>query len=205
VVGDYGSDKVGGGIGNDRLAGGPGTDVFAGGVGTDTVTYEGEDASTISIDGIANDGPAGDKDNVAADVENVIGSAAGDTIVGSAAANVLDGAGGDDNIKGGSGNDSLIGGAGNDTLSDSSGLNTLDYRSAPGGIAINLAGAAPQVTGGAGSDTLVGPLGTWATIFGSEFADTFNILDTKKETLDGRGGPDNLTGADGVDVVVNVP
>ena len=69
----------------------------------------------VSLDGIANDGAAGEGDNVATTVEQVLGGSGGDTLTGNGAANTLDGRGGGDTIRGGAGNDTLIGGTGADS------------------------------------------------------------------------------------------
>ena len=68
----------------------------------------------ISLDNLANDGRAGEGDNVRSDIENVQGGSGNDTIVGSAVANTLNGGSGNDTITGNGGDDSLIGGKGND-------------------------------------------------------------------------------------------
>ena len=65
-----------GGDGNDRLAGGTGADAFVGGPGTDTADWSGRTQPVIaSIDGAANDGEAGEGDNVGTDVELTGGTA----------------------------------------------------------------------------------------------------------------------------------
>ena len=135
-----------GGAGNDRIAtirtralidGGEGDDVLlpdarwaldfppdsspggviAGGPGTDTVDYEQAlDPIDVSLDADANDGRAGEGDNVRPDVENVVASPLGGTLAGSATANRIEGRGGPDRIAGGAGRDTLTGSSGNDTL-----------------------------------------------------------------------------------------
>lgn len=111
-----GDDKVNGGGGDDELDGGPGADVLSGGDGRDVVSYAGTAAVTVTLDGTADDGAAGEGDNVLADVEDVISGDGADKLTGSAAGNTLDGSGGDDRIDGGAGVDSLFGGAGDDTI-----------------------------------------------------------------------------------------
>ena len=124
-----------GGAGNDRLTGGTGTNTFEPGTGTDQViggpgfdyvTYA--DLSTpvsITVDGQANDGAAGDNDSLVG-VEDYTGGSGDDTLVGSDAADrldggpgtdLIDGRGGDDVLSsGGSGADHLIGGPGQDSI-----------------------------------------------------------------------------------------
>ena len=116
-----GSGIVNGGGGNDTMAlDTPSNDVvFNGGDGSDTVDLGNVFGSMVysSLDGVADDGPAGNRtNNYMPDVENVLGSPDPDTIVGSSARNVLYGAQGDDTITGGPGRDRLSGAAGNDTF-----------------------------------------------------------------------------------------
>jgi hypothetical protein len=80
VNGGDGDDSMRGGAGDDFLAGGFGpfletdADHQDGGSGTDTVSYFGHNpGAVVTRDGEANDGTPGEKDNVDADVENVVG------------------------------------------------------------------------------------------------------------------------------------
>ena len=131
LVDRTGRDVVNGSTGNDLFeagiftTSGPGEgaaanglfpDVFDGGSGIDTVRYGrfGERLS-VSLDGAANDGEAGEGDNVR-NIENVIAAGGNDTLVGSDAANQLDGQFGNDDITGGNGADTLLGGSGNDFI-----------------------------------------------------------------------------------------
>jgi Ca2+-binding RTX toxin-like protein len=99
VEGGGDADVLDGGPGADRLFGDNGADVIGGGGDVDTVSYEFEDfAVFVSIDGVANDGFAGEGDNVQADVENIVGGPGDDVLGGSAAVNSIDGAGGNDSI-----------------------------------------------------------------------------------------------------------
>jgi hypothetical protein len=112
-----GDDQLSGAAGDDDLDGGLGSDVLAGGPGDDSVTYA--DATTsvnVTLDGRRNDGAAGERDHVRADVESVYGGSGSDTLTGNAAANTLDGGAGDDVITGGRGEDGLYGGAGDDVI-----------------------------------------------------------------------------------------
>jgi glucose/arabinose dehydrogenase len=109
-----GNDTICGGDGADTLDGGAGADVLLGGTGTDTATYATRTAGIhVSIDNVANDGnstdgPAGARDNVRADVENLIGGGGGDTLTGSAAVNRLTGGPRADSLFGVGGNDILF-------------------------------------------------------------------------------------------------
>ncbi|MGD9694357.1 MAG: calcium-binding protein [Thermoleophilia bacterium] len=126
IDGGVGADQVFGGDGDDRLlandapatpGGTPAADLYDGGDGVDTVTYDGRATGvTVRIDGLLNDGADGEQDNVATDVENVVGTAQADLLVGSARGNALTGGAGDDRLIGGNGGDELSGGAGRDDI-----------------------------------------------------------------------------------------
>jgi Ca2+-binding RTX toxin-like protein len=113
VNGGSGADTLTGSGGKNSLAGNSGADVFNGLGGIDTVTYFTRNVGiTVDIDGVAddgnaNDGPAGARDNVMPDVENLSGGDGADTLRGSPGVNVL---------RGGAGTDSLFGLGGNDVL-----------------------------------------------------------------------------------------
>ncbi len=90
-----------------------GNDLFIGGDGTDTADFR--DVSleaSLSADGDANDGKAGEADNIAPDVENIFGGPANDTLVGNEKSNILDGGRGNDTLDGSSAGDTLRGGSG---------------------------------------------------------------------------------------------
>jgi Ca2+-binding RTX toxin-like protein len=132
LVDSTGVDQVNGSTGNDLFEAGLSTasgnvtegasfgglygDVLDGGSGIDTVRYDrsGERIS-VSLDGAANDGAAGEGDNVRG-IENVVAAGGNDTLLGSDAANQLDGSSGNDSITGGNGADTLLGGSGNDFI-----------------------------------------------------------------------------------------
>lgn len=105
------------GSGDDTLDGGGGADVLRGGDGVDAVSYATRGVPvTVSLDDVANDGQAGEGDNVRGDVEAIIGGAAGDTLTGSTGGNAIDGGGGGDTITGGDATDVLQGGEGDDVI-----------------------------------------------------------------------------------------
>ena len=120
LIGADGADDLSGGAGrdlllgrdgNDTLDGGSGPDVMDGGDGTDTVSYEGRPGKvTVTLDGVANDGEAGEGDNVMPNVENIVGGSKGDDLVGDNSANTIEGAAGEDFINGNAGRDDLVGG-----------------------------------------------------------------------------------------------
>lgn len=140
LFGDGGNDVLNGSAGNDRLTGGMGDDILRGDAGfdefyaeatadgsdrmvggssTDSVHYDARTAgfgvSVTMDDGQANDGQAGENDEVIG-IENAYGGAGPDVLVGTAVANFLQGNSGPDEIYGGAGNDTLQGLNGNDIL-----------------------------------------------------------------------------------------
>jgi Ca2+-binding RTX toxin-like protein len=115
LYGRAGNDALLGLAGDDELDGGPGADGISGGPGDDSVSYTGAPVN-VTLDGQANDGAAGEGDNVLPDVEDVYGTDGPDVIVGSAAENTIDGNAGDDRITGGPGPDGLFGSEGDDQI-----------------------------------------------------------------------------------------
>ncbi|HET7488473.1 MAG TPA: calcium-binding protein [Acidimicrobiales bacterium] len=129
LAGGAGKDTVLGGGGNDTIdeSDGTGADVLDGGSGIDAVTYLGRTAGvTVSLDGVANDGAAGEGDNVKG-METVTGTDYADVITGSAGSDILYGMGGNDTLRGLGGNDVLNGGAGNDLLDGGPGVDVAVF------------------------------------------------------------------------------
>jgi hypothetical protein len=117
LYGGPGDDTLDGGGGIDDLDGGPGADDIRGGGGEDAVSYGGRsEAIAVTLDDKANDGAAGERDNVHRDVEDIYGGSGDDTLTGSAGANTIDGGAGNDTIDGGKGTDGLYGGPGDDAI-----------------------------------------------------------------------------------------
>src|SRR5207244_12569600 len=101
-------ENVTGGSGDDALSGSPSANVLNGDAGVDTATYAGRtNPLAVSLDGVANDGEAGEGDNVATDVENLTGGSGDDALTGNAGANTLDGGPGADAMNGGGGVDAV--------------------------------------------------------------------------------------------------
>jgi Ca2+-binding RTX toxin-like protein len=152
VYGYDGADWLFGLGGDDWLAGGKGADHLFGGTGSDWASYQ-DSSAGVHVDLFGGFGLNGDAAGDTLDsIENVFGSAHGDTLVGNAQGNMLKGAGGEDSLLGFSGNDRLYGGAGEDQLF---GLNDND-----------------MLYGDAGDDTLEGGLGR-DEMYGGADADTF--------------------------------
>ncbi|MDE2404209.1 MAG: hypothetical protein KGM17_05780 [Sphingomonadales bacterium] len=177
--GDGNANLLDGGAGDDTLFGGLGADTLVGGSGSDTASYAASaSAVTAHLDGTVGSGgdAAGD---VLSGVENLVGSAYGDTLYGDGNANMLDGGAGNDTLVGGDGADTMIGGAGTDTA---------DYGAASGGIALTLAGTGTGTGGEANGDSLSGI----EQVIGSSFDDQFTLTLGAGWTVDGGAGTDTV-------------
>lgn len=202
--GEGGDDTLLGGSGRDQLVGGGDADVHDGGDGVDTASYAGRERGVVvTLDGNADDGAAGESDNVLPSVECVLGGAGADVLVGSAAANALDGGDGDDVLSGRGGNDVLDGGGGADALNGDGGVDAADYSGRRAPVTVTLDGlandgaegerdnvATEKVRGGRGDDLLEGDRRA-------------NILDggAGADLLRGGGGADTLRGGAGADAL----
>ncbi len=128
LTGDAGDDYLDGGDGTDSLSGGddhdilvPGAgagDVASGGDGFDEVSYAQRTAAVaVSLDGQANDGEAGEGDNVLTDVEDIATGAGNDVVTADGAANTISTGAGDDTINARDGvADAILCGDGADTV-----------------------------------------------------------------------------------------
>jgi Ca2+-binding RTX toxin-like protein len=177
TTGEAGDDILNG---NDRRADSfsiePGADTYHGGTyaaqpgdtdvgspafqvshATDTIDYSSIATEVdVTLEGQANDGPAGENDNVGADIENVLGGTAGDKLTAGPSSVILQGNGGDDVLAAGPGDDLLFGGQGSDQLTGSDGDDMLqDDNPTP---ALSDADPPPggndKLDGGAGNDRL---------------------------------------------------
>ncbi len=127
LSGDAGADKLFGEAGDDTLRGGAGPDDINGGTGFDAVTYNDKAAGepvTVTLDDQANDGVAGEGDNVHLDVEDITGGDGNDTLsaLTSPGANLISGGAGNDTIDPGLGEDFVKGDDGDDTLNTRDGF-----------------------------------------------------------------------------------
>jgi Ca2+-binding RTX toxin-like protein len=200
IEGGAGADMVDGGSGDDLITPGggpvgatPDGDAIGGGTGIDEVRYATRTTRVVvTIDGVANDGQAGEHDDVRPDVEKVTGGSADDelrgslspeTLSGGPGGDLLDGGGGADTTDGGDGNDVVNGGDGSDVVSGGSGDDQLSG-GAPG---------APVTGAGRGFTGRVSAAGLTPidddTLDGGEGNDL----------LDGGAGADKMSGGAGVD------
>ena len=128
VVGNGAANRLEGGSGDDLLEGGTGPDISIGGPGADVASYlSAPGPVTAAINGSPTsggpaDGPAGARDTIGHDIEDLWGGAAGDR---------LSGDGGDNLLYGGDGADTLIGGGGDDAA---------DYSDRIAGVRVALDG-----------------------------------------------------------------
>ena len=90
IVGEAGDDTLSGGGGNDNLRGDAGADDLSGGDGQDEASYAGATAPLqLSIGDSANNGAAGEGDDIHDDIEALAGGSGNDVLIGNAGANRL--------------------------------------------------------------------------------------------------------------------
>ncbi|WP_433384898.1 calcium-binding protein [Actinoplanes sp. CA-142083] len=239
LYGGPGTNQLSGNLGNDRVYGGPGLDdiredtavrpgqadadlLSGGGSAHDEVTYAGRNLPvTADADGVSgDDGQAGERDTIAADIDAIIGGNADDRLYASATGTALVGGPGNDTLEGGPGNDYLEGAAGRDHLDGRGGDDTLkgdaaqpyadvilggdgrdlvDYRDHNGSVVVDLDGEAGD-DGAPGEGDTVGA--DVEDLMGSyQHADrlTGNELDNR---IDGYGGGDVIYGLGGNDTLL---
>ena len=124
----------------------PGADEFAGGAGYDWVNYRSVAVTSgVSViqDGLANDGPPGEHDNIQADVEAIDATEFTDTVVASGVDNDISLSDGDDQAHGGGGNDWINGSLGVD-----------DLNGGPGDDELKGSWFGDTITGGPGKDLI---------------------------------------------------
>jgi Ca2+-binding RTX toxin-like protein len=229
LTGGDNNDRLEGEDGNDVLDGSYSADVINGGAGVDTVDYSvhsytdlgtgetfgssvtpGNGSADDGNDQIDLDGDCGCAlDNVAGDVENVLGSAGPDVVVGTPDANLLRGQGGNDELDGDYGNDTLDGGAGADTMNGSGNIDTVTYASRSAALRVslddlandgeagegdNVEATVENVRGGSGPDVLIGSADPNTFLAGGG-GDVLNGR-LGGDVLDGQAGVDTLTYAD---------
>ncbi|HEY3020075.1 MAG TPA: calcium-binding protein, partial [Solirubrobacteraceae bacterium] len=224
--GDAGGNVLSGGGGDDVLDGRLGADALAGGDGFDLADYSLRSADlAITLDGVADDGASGEKDDVGIDVEDVATGSGDDAISGSGDVdNFFYGGGGVDALNGGPGDDILLGGAGDDNhrgashgglngqtgddildggtgaddLNGSTGSDTADYSSRTAALDVTIDGAADDGAAGEGDNVA---------------ADVENVVggsgdddiagSSAANTLVGGDGADTLSGRAGPDTIIS--
>lgn len=172
LVGDF--NQVGAAAvvagGDDFLDGGFGNDTIEGGQGLDTAGF-GADLAAVTVD-LAAGSATGQGTDVLVAIENIQGSALGDTLRGNGGGNDIFGGDGNDLIEGREGNDQLIGEAGNDTIDGGSGS---DFMTGGAGDDVLRGGAGDDaLIGGTGNDRLSGGSGG-DVLTGADGADFFGL------------------------------
>jgi Ca2+-binding RTX toxin-like protein len=178
LLGNEGMDVLEGGAGNDSLDGGAdddtelggsgndtfrqgaaanGADTVSGGGGRDTIDYS---RRTVGVEvslgaGGANDGEAGEGDEIGQDVENATGGSGDDVLVGGTAQNTLSGRDGNDELLGGAQNDVLRGGLGDDFLQGDGAADVMDGEEG-NDVLVGDVAAGDRFIGGDGDDEITG-------------------------------------------------
>jgi Ca2+-binding RTX toxin-like protein len=198
ILGRGGDDKIDGGAGKDLLDGGSGADFIVGGADEDSVTYGARTTGVaISLDGVANDGGAGEGDNVASDIEELYGGAGDDVITGNDDRNLMGGQGGDDTLTGGGGDDVLNGGEGSDMISGGDGKDVVNYAWEDAPVAVSYDGVANDGADGE-QDNLGGDI---EGVIASNQGDRL-LGGPAADFLYGYGGDDTLLGGPESDMIV---
>lgn len=221
LTGDANANTLTGGAGNDTLVGGAGADVlngdagddtfseeaatnggdtFNGGAGTDTVDYSLRTAAlTVTMDGVtADDGLAGELDNVKADVENLLGGTAADNITGNALANVLTGGLGADVLSGGAGADTFAEGTvtnGGDVFNGGADIDTVDYSLRTAALTVTMDGVAADDGLAGETDNVKADV---ENLYAGSAIDSITGNDAAN-IITGGAGVDTLTGGLGAD------
>jgi Ca2+-binding RTX toxin-like protein len=231
VIGGSGDDTLSGSLNPNltkTLNGGPGNDNFLqrntagpdshdtliGGLGIDTVDYSMRTQGVVAtMDGAAaNDGVAGENDNIKADVENIRTGSGDDTLTGNALANTFYASSGNNILYGGAGDDIFDQGTdaaslGHDTIDGGLGVDLVDYSKRTRNLTISLDGvttsgdlsagevdlimtSVENALGGSGSDIITGNASN-NIIYGNAGNDTLN----------GAAGDDGLNGGAGIDTI----
>jgi Ca2+-binding RTX toxin-like protein len=222
-AGTFGNDTLNGGNGDDTMAGGGGADHMIGGNDFDFVDYSNFASFndlTITANNVANDGAAGEGDNVDSSVEGIVGGNGNDNITGTSGPNTLRGGGGTDTLNGVAGNDIMQGDRCcqyfADVFNGGDGNDTASYRDHFSSVTADIDGVADDgqfggtegdnvqtnvenVTGGGGSDTITGTsgpnvlsgMGGGDILFGGAGGDQLSG-GTSFDTLNGEAGKDEL-------------
>jgi serralysin len=200
------ANKLQGGAGADQLYGRSGDDILIGGLGGDGMDGEGGiDTADYSLSGaavtvnlLANVHSGGDAaGDFLLNIENVTGSAAGDTLTGNNLANVLNGGDGSDFLDGGLGNDTMIGGDGGDNYFVRSGGDVIVETGASGFIDTVRSFLATYTLAATLENLLLdfagNANGTGNASANLIFGNAFNNI------IDGKAGADDLRGGSGND------
>jgi len=174
------------GDGSDQINASAGGDTINGGDGVDTIWFLSSTAG-ISVNLLAGSNAGGFAQGmIITNVENIIGTAYGDTITGDAGDNAIDGYLGADNLNGGDG------------------IDLLSYGTSNAGVNVNIATNA--VSGGAAQGDVIA---NFENLAGSNYADTLTGSSVSNhingydghDVIYGAGGSDSLYGSGGNDFI----
>ncbi|MFL5845877.1 MAG: hypothetical protein ACJ762_14410 [Solirubrobacteraceae bacterium] len=208
LIGSDGANTLSGLAGNDILDGLKGADVIDGGADRDHVLYATRtQAVNVSLDGVANDGEAGEGDNVSGLTEDISTGAGNDTVVANELGNVIDTGAGDDSVDGGRGADDIHGEDGRDTVvyggrsTDETVSVQLDNEADDGapGEGDNIHLDVENLTGGAEADTFEGST-LENVLTGGAGNDEIRAAQSSDKVYGG-AGDDYLDGGAGDDVI----
>jgi hypothetical protein len=225
--------RIDAGPGDDNLAvgddfthtawiGGPGADRFDTGNAGVNVSYTGRPAPvSVTLDGQANDGAAGERDNVTGAPGQIHGGEADDRLAAPAAtappgAGIeLHGHGGDDELRagasgagiiggagadrmvGGAGRDGFTGGPGGDHIRGGGGRDRVEYGDSPAGVTVRLDDQGGDGAPGEGDDVR----SDVEEVFGSPHADVIVGTPGDDTLLGGGAGADYIDGRSGNDYI----
>lgn len=131
LTGSAFNDTLTGNSSDNVIQGGAGNDTINGSGGTDTLSYANAgSAVTLNLSTGTSQNTSGAGSDTISSMENLVGSAYGDTLTGTSSANHIWGGAGADTISAGGGNDFLYGGAGADTLTGSTGGDVFVFEAA---------------------------------------------------------------------------
>lgn len=205
LFGFEGDDTLMGGANNDVLTGGVGADYLSGGTGYDIASYTDSTAGVwVQIGGYGYGGTS-QGDFVAADIEQLDGSAYADILMASGNGDYLKGNEGNDYLFGGAGYDVLVGGGGRDWLEGGanvddlyggSGTDTVAYSGSSAGVTVTIGGIGYY--GDAAGDWIGSDV---ENLSGSAYGDAL-FGSSGSNTLDGWKGDDYLYGYGGYDTLI---
>ena len=165
--------------------------------GSDTIDYTNYNtAATVNLTSGMATGLGGGISGRLSNVENITGSAFGDTLTGDANNNVISGLAGNDTLTGAGGNDTYLfsNGFNADTIIEAvgGGVDTLDFSAVSNSLIFNI--NASSLTGGYGANTITSNGLTIETLIGSSVADrfVFAVDGSLNGTINGSTGTDTL-------------
>ncbi|MFT3957165.1 MAG: calcium-binding protein [Piscinibacter sp.] len=218
-------DTLTGDAGDNYLRGQRGNDLIDGGAGADRAVYN-QATGAVTVNLALGTATGADGNDTLVGIENLRGSAYGDTLIGDTGANHVEAREGNDSVDGGAGNDTLVGESGNDSLQGGDGEDVLlggigndtlsggtqpanepdasgragrqffDWADYSGSTGAVNVDLAAGTATGEGSDVLIGI----EAVRGSAGNDTL-AGDAGDNLFRGNGGDDSIAGGAGIDVV----